>query len=98
MRFIRELLIGIICVSEASAIPLAQRSDNDLAPLFKARSNDTKPDTYIVTLCEDIDYHDHFKTIGRDLEADNSTSFKWFKYADSYYATNITSDWVRRPL
>ncbi|KAK6001648.1 hypothetical protein QM012_002138 [Aureobasidium pullulans] len=75
---------------------IAQRSDDNLAPLFKARSNDTRADTYIVTLCENVDYHDHFRTIGRDLEADNSTSFKWFKYADSYYATDITSDWISK--
>ncbi|OBW63988.1 MAG: Uncharacterized protein AUREO_059450 [Aureobasidium pullulans] len=52
------------------------------------------PDTYIVTLCKDIGYRDHFKTIGRNLEADKSTSFKWFEYADSYYASNITSEWL----
>ncbi|KEQ73095.1 hypothetical protein M436DRAFT_64250 [Aureobasidium namibiae CBS 147.97] len=73
------------------------RSDNDLAPLYEAISKDKSPDTYIVTLYRDIDYtyHDHFKTIGRNLEADETTAFKWWDVADSYYATNITSDWVR---
>jgi hypothetical protein len=82
-------------MSEASVIPISPRSDDKLAPLYKGISNDTRPDSYIVTLFSDTGLHNHFKTIGRDLEADSSTAFKWFEYADSYYATNITSDWVR---
>ena len=72
------------------------RSDDNLAPLHEAISEDKIPDTYIVTLYRNIDYsyHDHFKTIGRDLEDDETTAFKWWDVADSYYATNITSDWV----
>ncbi|THW82411.1 hypothetical protein D6D18_08421 [Aureobasidium pullulans] len=56
-------------------IPINQRSKGSLAPLFRATSSDCRPDTYIVTLCKDIGYRDHFKTIGRNLEADKSTSF-----------------------
>lgn len=89
------LLSGIACITEALVIPINQRSKGSLAPLFRATSSDCRPDTYIVTLCKDIGYRDHFKTIGRNLEADKSTSFKWFEYADSYYASNITSEWVR---
>jgi hypothetical protein len=95
MRFIQELLIGFICISEASVIPVTLRSQDNLAPLNKASSNDGRPDTYIVSLCNGSDYHEHFKTIGRNLEADPSTAFKWFQYSESYFATNITSDWVR---
>lgn len=73
------------------------RSDDDLAPLYEAFSEDKSPDTYIVTFYRDIDhsYYDHFQTIGRDLEADESTGFQWWDIANSYYATNISSDWVR---
>ncbi|CAD0038581.1 unnamed protein product, partial [Aureobasidium pullulans] len=88
------LLSGIACITEALVIPINQRSKGSLAPLFRATSSDCRPDTYIVTLCKDVGYRDHFKTIGRNLEADKSTSFKWFEYADSYYASNITSEWL----
>lgn len=73
------------------------RSDDDLAPLYEVISEDKSPDTYLVTFYRDIDYsyHDHFRTIGRDLEADETNAFRWWDVADSYYATNITSDWVR---
>jgi hypothetical protein len=94
MKLLPELLLAFVCMSEASVIPINPRSDDNLAPLYKGISNDIRPDSYIVTLFSDTDLHDHFKTIGRDLEADSSTAFKWFEYADSYYATNITSDWV----
>ncbi|KEQ64043.1 subtilisin-like protein [Aureobasidium melanogenum CBS 110374] len=94
MKYIRELLIGIVYISEASVIPSTRRSGDNLAPLYRGESNETRPDTYMVTLFRDKDYHDHFKVIGRDLEADNSTAFRWFKYADSYYAANITKDWI----
>ncbi|THZ29094.1 hypothetical protein D6C91_01643 [Aureobasidium pullulans] len=88
------LLSGIACITEALVIPINQRSKGSLAPLFRATSSDCRPDTYIVTICKDVGYRDHFKTIGRNLEADKSTSFKWFEYADSYYASNITSEWL----
>jgi hypothetical protein len=94
-RIIRELFIGVICIAEALVIPASLRTEDHLAPLHKAISDDKRPETYLVTLFEDADYHEHFKRIGRDLEADNSTGFEWFEYADSYYATNITDDWVR---
>jgi hypothetical protein len=80
--------------SEGSLQLIALRSDDNPAPLEIATSDYGRPDTYIVTLVRNIDYHDHFKTIGRDLEADHSTGFKWFQYANAYYVTNITSDWV----
>ncbi|THX52305.1 hypothetical protein D6D11_04784 [Aureobasidium pullulans] len=69
------LLSGIACITEALVIPINQRSKGSLAPLFKATSSDCRPDTYIVTICKDVGYRDHFKTIGRNLEADKSTSF-----------------------
>lgn len=96
MRFLRELLISFVCISEASVIPISLRSEDNLAPLYKGISDDIRPDSYMVTLYRNINYtyHDHFKTIGRNLEADNSTAFRWFELADSYYATNISSDWV----
>jgi hypothetical protein len=28
------------------------------------------------------------------LKADKTTAFKWFEYAECYYATNISNDWV----
>ncbi|THX62536.1 hypothetical protein D6D08_08474 [Aureobasidium pullulans] len=88
------LLSGIACITEALVIPINQRSKGSLAPLFRATPSDCRPDTYIVTICKDVGYRDHFKTIGRNLEADKSTSFKWFEYADLYYASNITSEWL----
>jgi hypothetical protein len=81
--------------SEASLQPITLRSDDNLASLELVTSDYGRPDTYIVTLFRDTDYHDHFKTIGWDLEADESTTFKWFQYANAYYATNIASEWVR---
>lgn len=84
-------------VDHKSSDTINLRNDDNLAPLYEAFSADKSPETYIVTLYRDIDYsyQDHFKTIGRDLEADDSTGFKWWDVADSYYATNITSEWVR---
>jgi hypothetical protein len=74
--------------------PVILRSDDNLAPLEKATSEYRRPDTYFVTLFPDVDYCDHFKTIGRDLKADKTTAFQWFEYAETYYATNISNDWV----
>jgi hypothetical protein len=74
--------------------PVILRSDDNLAPLEKATSEYRRLSTYSVTLFPDVDYRDHFKTIGRDLKADKTTAFKWFEYAECYYATNISNDWV----
>jgi hypothetical protein len=79
---------------EASSELIVLRSDDDLAPLNLATSEYGRPNTYIVTLFRGHNYRDHFRTIGRDLKADKSTTFKWFEYADSYFATKITSEWV----
>jgi hypothetical protein len=80
---------------EASLQSVILRSDDNLAPLELATSDYGRPDTYIVTLSRGVDYYDHFRTIGRDLEADESTAFKWFQYANAYYADSIASEWVR---
>ncbi|KAI4850690.1 hypothetical protein E4T45_05392 [Aureobasidium sp. EXF-8846] len=74
--------------------PIVLRSDDDLAPLNLATSDYGRPNTYIVTLFRGCSYHDHFRIIGRDLKADKLTSFKWFKIANSYFATKITSEWL----
>jgi hypothetical protein len=74
--------------------PVILRSDDNLAPLEKATSKYGRSNTYFVTLFPDVDYRDHFKTIGRELKADKTTAFKWFEYAECYYATNISNDWV----
>ncbi|KAI4846268.1 hypothetical protein E4T44_05159 [Aureobasidium sp. EXF-8845] len=76
--------------------PIVLRSDDDLAPLNLATSDYGRPNTYIVTLFRGCSYHDHFRIIGRDLKADKLTSFKWFKIANSYFATKITSEWIQQ--
>ena len=101
MRPIKNIFLytALMLYLAAASHTSSAKEDNHehLAELVKATGTQPRLSAYLVSFHgHAYNYTQHFQTIGRDLEVDNTTSFIWHDRANNYYVANLTDEWVDR--